>query len=78
MLRLRCKIYEEDGKQYLAASGLIRIDDPNHIRACMMSDEKTFHKTMSLDEWNALPFHWFEDQGPAPRPAPTLKPGFVV
>jgi hypothetical protein len=32
-----------------------------------MSDDETPPVPMLIDEYNALPYHWFEDMGPAPR-----------
>ena len=37
------------------------------VVAHAMRDEETFAVEMSFEEWNALPFHWFEDMGSAPR-----------
>jgi hypothetical protein len=32
-----------------------------------MNDETTFQVEFTMEEWNDLPFHWFEDVGEAPR-----------
>ena len=64
MFRLRCKIFERNGKRYLVGLGLLV---KGKMMVYAMSDEGTLELYMTVKEWNALEFHWFEDQGPAPR-----------
>ncbi len=63
-MRLRCKVIEKDGKTYLVAMAVF-VD--GKLRAHAMSEEETVTLEMTMEEWNALEFHWFEDKGPAPH-----------
>jgi hypothetical protein len=72
--RFRLKVYTHpDGRQF-AVVGSVWAEgkDPAlHgspvLRVFLMSDPETFYITMTVAEYNALPHHWFEDKGPAPK-----------
>ena len=66
-MRLRCKVLERDGQTYLVATGVINPKNPGRMLINAMREERTLTLELTLDQWNALPFHWFEDQGPAER-----------
>lgn len=67
--RLRCKVYTDpkDGTRWLVPMVMY---DPKTDRAAAMAMRdggETRTLRFTVDEYNALPFHWFEDQGPAER-----------
>jgi hypothetical protein len=73
-LRLRMKIWTdpETSLRYLIAMGMMRdvakgrpISDV--MIAYVMRDDATRMIEMTSGEWNALPFHYFKEDGPAPR-----------
>lgn len=39
------------------------------MRAFAMRDDETIPIVLTCDQWNALPYRYFEDAGPAPKPA---------
>lgn len=63
--RLRCKVLRQDDKQFLVPLA-IRVSHDTMVTVGM-NEEKTVQLTLSIDEYNALPYHWFEDQGEAPK-----------
>jgi len=76
--RLRCKVMERDGRRYLVALGMALPPACVYIDAYCMSDDETVSVRLTLDEWNALPFHWFEDAGDAPPRVDKWRPGVYV
>jgi hypothetical protein len=74
-LRLRCKVYQAEGYRYIVAQGILR---GGMMHAFAMNDSQTIEIKMTIDEWNALPWYWFQEDGEAPRrmetwPAPERK-----
>lgn len=73
-LRLRAKVWTDGatGKRYLMPTAFFRdIVDGRPVsdvmRAYAMRDDDTKLITLRVAEWNALPFFYFEEDGPAPR-----------
>jgi hypothetical protein len=62
------KVYtDKDNKLYMAA--VAYIDAANEkVVTYAMSEVKTFQLKLTIAEWNALPYHYFKDDGEAPRP----------
>lgn len=76
-LRLRMKIWTDPAthKRYLMAASFMRdVVNGRPVGGAMiayaMSDEDTRMIQLTIDEWNALPFHYFVEDGAAPRPEP--------
>lgn len=82
-LRLRMKVWTDrrTGKRYLMPSAFMR-DVKNGqpvtdvMYAYAMRDDDTKLVTLTAREWNALPFFYFRQDGPAPRA--TARPVDVV
>ena len=75
-LRLRMKIWTDraTSKRYLMPSAFMRdvvngqpVSDVMYAYA--MRDDSTKIITLTAAEWNALPFFYFQEEGPAPRAA---------
>jgi predicted nucleic acid-binding protein len=73
-LRLRMKIWTdpETSKRYLMAMALMRdvrggVPISDVMIAYAMRDDDTKIITLTMDEWDALPFFFFQEEGPAPR-----------
>ena len=75
-LRLRMKIWTDHrtSKRYLMPSAFMRdvvngqpVTDAMYAYA--MRDDSTQIVTLTAAEWNALPFFYFQEDGPAPRAA---------
>jgi len=73
-LRLRAKVWTDPatGKRYLMPAAFMRdvvggkpVSDVMHAYA--MRDDDTKLVTLRAAEWNALPFFYFQEDGPAPR-----------
>lgn len=79
-LRLRMKVWTDPKtrKRYLMATGIMsEADAPRGIlTAYAMSDEDTKIIKLTPPEWNALPFFFFQEDGPAPRA--TARPVDVI
>ena len=82
-LRLRMKIWTDHrtSKRYLMPSAFMRdvvngrpVTDAMYAYA--MRDDDTKLVTLTAGEWNALPFFYFEEDGPAPRA--TTRPVDVI
>jgi hypothetical protein len=82
-LRLRMKVWTDrpTGKSYLMPSAFMRdvvrgqpVTDVMYAYA--MRDDDTKIVTLTAAEWNALPFYYFKEDGPAPRA--TSRPADVV
>lgn len=73
-LRLRMKVWTDPqtSKRYLMPTAFMQ-DVKNGrpvsdvMRAYAMSEEDTKVVTLRAHEWNALPFYYFQEDGPAPR-----------
>lgn len=67
VIRMKVWVHPENGKTYLVAMGAF---DPQTMRvhACAMTDDDTVQITATLVAWNALPYHYFKDVGPATKP----------
>jgi len=70
--RLKCKKYVKDRREFLVSLALAK-EGSAGMTVMLMSDELTDAVVLSVDEYNALPYHWFEDMGPAPK-ARAVKP----
>ena len=68
-LRLRMKIWSDPTthKRYLMPSAVMPDPRFGTMHAYAMSDEDTKIVKMTPAEWNALPFFYFQEDGPAPR-----------
>lgn len=73
-LRLRMKVWTDPAtaRRYLMPAAFMRdvlMGQPvsDVMRAYAMSDEDTKLITLTAAEWNALPFFFFREDGPAPR-----------
>ena len=67
-LRIRVKIWTDpaNGRRYLMPTA---IPDPKSgvLTAYAITDEDTKVMKLSVAQWNALPFFYFREDGPAPR-----------
>ena len=74
-MRLRMKVWTKPGTNvlYMVAGGYL---DKlfNTMVAYAMRDEETIQIRLSVDEYNALPYHFFKEDGPAPKPDQTWIP----
>ena len=75
-LRLRMKVWTDPttAKRYLMPTAFMRDVVNGHpisdiMYAYAMSDDDTKRVTLTAAEWNALPFFYFQEDGPAPRSA---------
>lgn len=82
-LRLRLKVWtdHETGRRYLMSTAFMRdVVDGQPVTDVMyayaMSEDHTKVVTLRAAEWNALPFFYFQEDGPAPRA--TARPVDVV
>jgi hypothetical protein len=70
-LRLRMKVWSDPktGKRYLMSTALMFKEDIplGLMTAYAMTDDDTKEVKMTAIEWNALPFFYFQEDGPAPR-----------
>ena len=73
-LRLRMKVWTdlETGRRYLMTTAFMRdVVDGQPVTDVMyayaMSEDHTKVVTLRAAEWNALPFFYFREDGPAPR-----------
>lgn len=70
-LRLRMKVYTDRvGQRYLASAGTY---DPNRDRIVFvaMRDDGTHIVSLSGEEWNDLPYYFFEERERADKPDKT-------
>ena len=67
--KLRNKVVQHNGKHYFVT--LVRLSRvmPDHFVCLLVSDEDTFEKAYTRDEYNNLPYYWFEMGEQAPKPA---------
>jgi hypothetical protein len=68
-LRLRVKVWTDPKtrKRYLVPTGIMSDPVRGLITAYAMTDEDTKEVKLTPGEWNALPFFYFKEDGPAPR-----------
>jgi hypothetical protein len=68
-LRLRMKTWTDPttGKRYLMPSAVMADPRLGTMHAYAMTDEDTKIVKLTPLEWNALPFFYFQEDGPAPR-----------
>ena len=68
-LRLRMKVWTDrvTGKRYLMPSAVMSDPRTGFMTAYAMSDAETKMIRLTPPEWNALPFFYFKEDGPAPR-----------
>ncbi len=68
-LRLRMKVWTDPatGRRYLASTAILSDPRSGTMTAYAMSDESTKVILLTPAEWNALPFFYFREDGPAPR-----------
>lgn len=68
-LRLRMKVWIDPTtrKRYLAPTAMLTDVRRGIFTAYAMSDDDTKQIHLSVDAWNALPFFYFKEDGPAPR-----------
>ncbi len=68
MLRLKMKVYTdpETQKRYLAAAAAFHPD--GYLVTTVMSDDHTKVVRLLPDQWNALPYFYFKEDGAAERP----------
>jgi hypothetical protein len=74
-LRLRMKIWThpKTGKRYLMTNAYMRdVRNGQPISDVMvahaMCEDDTMNVTLRVDQWQALPFFYVQEDGPAPRP----------
>jgi hypothetical protein len=64
--RLKMKVYESNGQTYVVSLGVM-VPLEERMACYVMNDDFTTMVTLTVDEYNALPYRWFEDRGPAPK-----------
>jgi len=69
-VRLRAKVFtnEATGQRYLVSIAMFN-PERETVNVYFMSDEETLFQIMSVDDYNTLPYFFFKEDGPAPRPA---------
>ena len=67
-MRVAVKVLEMGGRQWFVNAAFAR-PESHHLLTVMCSGEegRTLTMVMSDEEYNALEYHWFEDQGIAPH-----------
>jgi len=70
-LRLRVKIWTDPAtsRRYLMPSAFVSDPRFGTMTAYAMTDDDTKIVKLTPVEWNALPFFFFQEDGPAPRAA---------
>jgi hypothetical protein len=76
--RIKAKVFEREVggviRQFMAATCTLDFNT-GAVTAMCMSDELTISQEMTVEEWNALPFVYFETDGTeAPRPPTKVLP----
>jgi len=68
-LRLRMKVWTnpDNGELYLVAVGYYSAKT-DLMSAYAMQDKETKQIELTPEEWNALPYKYFSEDGDAPRP----------
>jgi hypothetical protein len=77
-MRLRMKVWTDPAtrKRYLMPAAIMHDPLFGNLTAYAMTDEETKTIKLSTDEWNSLPFFYFQEDGPAPRA--TTRPVDVI
>lgn len=63
-MRVRLKMMNHDGLDWIAVG--VNCTDKSLLVVLMRDDRDALMTTIPYTQWNALPWHWFEDKGPAP------------
>lgn len=68
-MRLRARVFTNPftGKRYLVSMAIADIAK-EQVHVYFMSDEETLFQAMSINDYNALPYFFFKEDGPAPKP----------
>jgi len=68
-VRLRAKVFtnETTGQRYLVSMAMFN-PERETVHVYFMSDEETLFQIMSVEDYNALPYFFFKEDGPAPKP----------
>jgi len=68
-LRLRMKVFTDEvtGHRYLVSMAIANLAEQT-VHVYFMSDEETLFRSLPIDDYNALPYFFFKEDGPAPRP----------
>ncbi len=68
-MRLRVKVFTAPatGKRYLVSIAMFN-PEREELHVYFMSDEETLFRSLPIDDYNALPYFFFKEDGPAPRP----------
>ena len=64
-MRVRCKVLTHGGTEYMVAMGMA--GPTGGIKCFAMSEERTVELDLTMAEWNALEYQWFQSDGAAPR-----------
>jgi hypothetical protein len=69
LLRVRVKVWTDPatGKRYLMPTAIMHDPKSGLLTAYAMTDADTKVVKLTPVEWNALPFHYFKEDGDAPR-----------
>jgi hypothetical protein len=75
-LRVSLKVFEKDGQTWVVGGVVGTANSP--IMTVILIGENGAHKMewMHVDQYNAIEYRWFEDQGPAPHQS-AVKPTAV-
>lgn len=65
-LRLKVKVMELDGRRFMVAAANMNLAT-DKLAVVVMRDDDTRVVPMSVEQYNALAYHWFRDEGPAPK-----------
>lgn len=68
-MRLRMKVFTDEttGNRYLVSMAIANLAEET-VHVYFMSDEETIFRSLSIDDYNALPYFFFKEDGPAPKP----------
>lgn len=74
-LRIKMKTWTDpvNGNMYMVASGYFNLAEERMV-AYAMRDDEARQLRFTIDEWNDLPYHFFNEDGPAPKPAKSYRP----
>lgn len=78
-LRLRAKVFTNaaTGQRYLVSMAMFN-PERESVHVYFMSDEETLFMAMTVDDYNALPYFYFKEDGEAPRPPMRVADAIVV
>jgi hypothetical protein len=68
-MRLRVKVFDDPrtSLRYLVSIAMFE-PASDTVNVFLMNDEDTRMQRMTVDEYNALPYYFFKEDGPATRP----------